>query len=403
MRDARGSVGAAKDNTLLILAPVAIPEPAAEAPELPRKFVDGIRAFAGLWNGRVTLLLPKAARRDENLDYVSVLRRELEFDVHTLPYDADGMRVMLEGAALVLVPLVHLYAHVPSLCANLGVPVVCDADYTPAIRRDNVRASTRNPILRWRRLWWLRRMEPRYRVMIQRAAGAQLLGVPAYETYAKLNRMPLLYFDTRVRRAMLVTEEQMKARAERLRAGAPLRLVYSGRLNAAKGADDLLRVAGALRRRAVKFSFDIFGDGNLAGQMRRAVDGPGWKKVHLHGAVPFPELMRFVTNESDLFVCCHRQGDPSTTFIETMSAGVPLVGYAREGLREIVSPAQAGWVSPCDDVEALAARITELDGARETLVAGAYAAAGFTRSKSFEETMSRRVNHLRAVAEKAAD
>jgi hypothetical protein len=107
--------------------------------------------------------------------------------------------------------------------------------------------------------------------------------------------------------------------------------------------------------------------------------------------------MRVVANESDLFVCCHKQGDPSTTFNEMLGAGIPLIGYAYDGLRGALSLVDAGWLTPRNNVDALVARIAELERHRETIIAACCAAAEFTRDKTFEDMMQARAAHLSAV------
>jgi colanic acid/amylovoran biosynthesis glycosyltransferase len=384
-------------HTLLYFSPVAVTEPDAELLELPRRLLDGMCAFAELWDGLLVLVLPCAAHRDDNLDYVCAARESLPFDVRTLG-DKNALRKWIHSAAMVYIPLVMQYIHLHALCRQANVPVVYDADYTLAIREAIVRIQTRNPILRWRRLLWLRQREPRLREMIHTAVGIQCLGTPAYETYASLNRSPLLYFDTRVRRDMLATPAQINARAQRLQSGAPLRLLFSGRWNAIKGVEDLPRVAAELRRRGVHFGLDILGGGALEKRLRRAVAEAEFTQVRVRGEYSFPELMRLAANECDLFICCHRQGDPSSTFVEMMSVGIPLIGYDQSGLRGLLALSQAGHATPSNNVTALAEQIVLLDREREILVVAARAAAEFTRDKSFEDMMSRRVAHLSALA-----
>ena len=387
------------ERTLLILSPVAVPDAAADPLGLPRKFVAQLRAFAELWEGPVTVLLPRTARRDDNLDYVQTRRAELAFTVRAFSRDDKTLRAELGAAAVVYVPLVPWFTHVHSIVQALNVPVVYFTDYTFEIRKEIVYAQTRNPLVRMRRLLYVARLEMQYRRMMREAAGIQLQDVPAYNAYVSLHRAALGYFNTQMRRDMLATTEQLNARAERLRARAPLRLVYSGRWNIIKGVDDLPRVARVLRERNVPFELDIFGGGVLEKNLRRALDDAQLDNVRLRGELPFAELMRVVANESDLFVCCHRQGDPSTTFNEMLGAGIPLIGYAYDGLRGALSAVNAGWLTPRNDVSALAARIAELDRARESLVAASHAAAEFTRNKSFDDTMCARAAHLRAVLE----
>ena len=385
-------------NTLVYFSPVSCTDPDGEVLELPRKFTEGLSAFADLWDGELHVLLPYASERTDALDYVRLPRTKFPFQVHTLAHNAANLHPLLASASLAFVPLIPQYLYVHDLCAQLRVPIVYDADYTPAIRRQIVYAETRNPLKRWRRLRWLAQREKDIPAHIRAAAGIQFLGLPAYDEYAALNRSPLLYFDTRVRRDMLATEEQIRARAARLRSGAPLRLIYSGRWNAIKGVDDLPRTAQALRQLGVPFELDIFGGGNLAQALQQKIAGAQLSNVRLRGEYPFSELMQYAANECDLFICCHRQGDPSGTFIEMMCSGIPLLGYNQSGLSGLVKRSNAGQVTRRNDPATLALHIAALAHERKTILTMADAAVAFTRTMSFEDVMSRRVAHLHAAA-----
>lgn len=387
-----------QNRILLWLSPLAAPDPASEQTFLPRKFVDGIADLAELWDGRLVLAIPDAPQRDDTLDYIPVERAALPFDLCAFPTDATAQRTLLQSAALVCVPMVSRYIQIPSLCAALHLPFVLDADFTPTIREEIIRLETKNPLRRWRRLLWQHNMEKNYTAMVRAAQGIQLHGPEAFNTYAPLNPSPMMYLNTRVHAAMLPTPTQMQLRVERLRAGKPLRLIYSGRWRAMKGVQDLPRVALELRRFGVRAEWDIFGGGALAKQLERAVADAGLDNLHLNGERMYPDLMRFAADTADLFVCCHKQGDPSTTFIEMLSMGVPLVGYDTSGLRGMVSLSGAGWLTPRGDVNALAARLAELDRDRESLIAASCAAVEFTRDKTFQDESRVRVAHLNAVA-----
>lgn len=394
------STAALQRRVLLMLSPVTVTDPAADPLPLPRKFLDGVCAFAELWRGQLLLLLPQAAQRDDNLDYVSIPRAGLPFEACPLPDSPAGLLSFIQSSAVTFVPLVPQYTSLHPLCTTAGVPLVLYADRSLKTRREIVRAETRNPLVRWRRLLWLERMEVQYRAMLRAASGAQLQDAETYDAYAPLNRSPLLYHDTRMRRAMFATDAQRNARRVRLQSGTPLRLVYSGKWIARKGVLDLPRVALELQRLGVPFEMDIYGGGVLETKLRRALTDAGLNHVRLRGELPFPELMRRVADECDLFICCHTQGDPAATFIEMLSVGIPLVGYDTGALRGIVSLSGAGWLTPRENPSALAARIAQLDQNRAALVAATDSAAAFTQNKSFEDVMQQRTAHLVAVAEK---
>lgn len=202
---------------------------------------------------------------------------------------------------------------------------------------------------------------------------------------------------------MVSTAEEREARHSRLLAGHPLHLVFSGRLVSMKGVLHLPRVAAALKQRGIAFELDIFGSGSLEPGLRRAIRTLQLTDcVHVHGELPFPVLVRRVAGEGDLFVCCHPQCDPSTTFLETLSCGVPLIRYNTEGLGDIVRRAGAGWLTPPGKPEALAARIAALDPNRLALIEAAQGAFEFARTRTLEHTMRMRVEHLLSCTERVS-
>jgi glycosyltransferase involved in cell wall biosynthesis len=203
-----------------------------------------------------------------------------------------------------------------------------------------------------------------------------------------------------VRAEQLAARETLNARIARVLKGGPLRLAFSGRLIAMKGADHLLDVATELKRLGVPFTLDICGSGDLEPSMRRTIAQCGLSNlVRMRGVLDFKsQLMPFVSSEVDLFVCCHPQGDPSCTYLETMSCGTPMVGYDNEAFRGIVKTSGVGWLSPLGDARALANRIAELNRDRAAIVNAAEQSLAFASQHTFERTMQMRVDHLKRCA-----
>ncbi|UCD75124.1 MAG: glycosyltransferase, partial [Phycisphaerales bacterium] len=243
---------------------------------------------------------------------------------------------------------------------------------------------------------WTKGLERRVRRALRHAAGVQCNGTPTYEAYRSLTPRPLLYFDSRVTESLLTSDADLQARGAELIDGAPLRLAFSGRLIPMKGADHLPKVAAELKRLGVPFRMDIFGDGDLAGDMKQQIAALGLADVvHMRGVLDFQSgLMPFVARNIDLFVCCHRQGDPSCTYLETMACGTPIVGYDNEAAAGIVRNAGVGWLSPPDDPGRLAAMIAELNEIRPLLIEAAEKARAFAARHTLDQTMQARVDHM---------
>jgi colanic acid/amylovoran biosynthesis glycosyltransferase len=368
---------------------------------LTRKFVEGAERFARAWPGGVKVLAEPAPAPTDSLDNVRLAASELGFAIEPVRYgEGSALADRLRGAAVVLANLDHSQSGVAELCASAGVPCVYVSENSLATRRQMLRVSTRNRLVRLRRNLWTTRLEHRLRRAVQCAAGVQCNGTPTYECYRRISRNPLLFFDSRVTADMLAPDDVLERRIEKMLAGEPLRLAFSGRLVDIKGVDHLPLVAAALRRRGVPFVMEIHGAGDLEAALARMIDELGLQRhVRLCGVADFAtQLVPAISSGADLFICCHRQGDPSCTYLETMSCGTPIVGYDNEAFAGVVWHSGVGWTTPMDDPKALAERIAQLDGDRPALASAARAARAFATQHTFEATMRRRVEHLAACA-----
>jgi colanic acid/amylovoran biosynthesis glycosyltransferase len=123
------------------------------------------------------------------------------------------------------------------------------------------------------------------------------------------------------------------------------------------------------------------------------------EKVHLHPPVDFNEkLVPWMRSEVDLFLCCHRQSDPSCTYLETLGCGVPIIGYGNRAWRGILRLADVGWMIPVGAVDRMVHTIIELDANRAALADKSRKARDFAKDHSFEIEFGKRVEHLRYLA-----
>jgi len=369
---------------------------------LTRKFIDGAAAYARLWPGPVVVCAARRMEEDSNLDLMSVDAGDLPFAFLWREDSPAALAEQIRGARLVLASLIERHTGLADLCGEFGPPLVYVAEHNLETRRQMIRSETANPLLRWRRELWSARVERRLEQSVRLAAGVQCNGTPAYEAYRTISPRALLYFDTRVRRDMLAVPEVVRQRTGELLDGGPLRLAFSGRLIRLKGADHLLPVAAHLKRMHVPFTLDICGGGALEGKLRAQIRRLGLSgQVTMRGVMDFHrELIPFIARRVDLFVCCHRQGDPSCTYLETMSCGTPIAGYDNGAFRGLVKTSSVGWLSLPDHPEQLARCVAQLNNDRAQLAHASTAALQFARRHTFEDTMRRRVDHMLACCDR---
>ena len=140
-----------------------------------------------------------------------------------------------------------------------------------------------------------------------------------------------------------------------------LRLVLVASLIPVKNHKTLLRAAAeAARKRSL--AVHLVGDGPLRRELEDLSDHLGIRSlVHFHGHVSSRNVLAKLLDESDVFtMTSYTEGLPRA-MIEAMARGVPAIGTAVGGIRELLPP--AALVPPGDHV-ALAQTLLDLDASR---------------------------------------
>ena len=364
---------------------------------LTGKFVSGMQAYSDRWDGPVIVLIePDYNDHSGNLDDVWVRFDELPFQVVVARFDSEIAKQTMVNAGIVMGGPDHRMNHAAATCGDAGVPFVMVTEYTLKTRLQIVDADNLVFWRRWRRRQWQMTQEKATVASIRRAAGLQCNGTPTFEAYRELNANALLYFDSRVAQEMIPSEPGLASRSLAFSAQRPLRLAFSGRLNTMKGADHLVKVAIALADLGIPFRLDIYGDGPLASTIADDIRHHGLDgKVVLGGILNFEkELIPRIRQEVDIFVCCHRQGDPSCTYLETLACGVPIVGYANEAFNGLLKLFPAGCAVSMEDPQALAREIVRISKEPSTLLKMAFTGLKFARQHTFEQEFNSRIRHL---------
>jgi colanic acid/amylovoran biosynthesis glycosyltransferase len=370
---------------------------------ITQKTVDGVLQYGQFWTDPITLLMEKRQVQYDNIGQLIIDRSELPFKLEIVDFSTIQDARSFDTNAVVLAGVSYQQNHIGQVCQTANLPCIYLAEYSLKTRKQIVATSTKNPLLRLRRNLWQHSQERKQRRSIATASGIQCNGTPTYEAYRSISPNPLLFFDTRMTEGMTATEAEIANRYRNREADRPLRLLFSGRLIKMKGADHLLKVAQRLKRSGVRFELYICGEGQLKPEIERQIQAQGLQDcVRMMGVLDFKtELVPFAKETIDLFVCCHRQGDPSCTYLETMACGVPIVGYANEAFEGIVAHSGAGWVVPMDRPDSLANKIAELSDSLPELQEMSVKALHFAKQNTFEKTFNRRINHIYNVIDQA--
>lgn len=383
---------------MVMIAPAPVVEE-GDRLRLDVKFVEGMRIQQAHWPSRIRCVLRRGAG---SIPFGRTYDRdELPFDLALLdPTEELGPQHM-DGAGLVYAGgddfrCLGLTDHVKP-----GQKIVYVIEYTPETRLQILNLDRgRGTISRLKGRVWLMQQERRRQRSFKAASAVQSNGYPAHDLYAPMCRDSLLFLDGRMTPDLFATEAEMAAREAHLATGGPLRLVFSGRLETMKGAQDLIPVARRLAQRGVDFTLDIFGSGSLQAEVAQGIGSlPDPNRVRMHGAVDFEtQLVPFTRTQADLFLGCHPQSDPSCTYIEAMGCGVAVASYDNRMWQRLNGESQAGWDTPLGQPLALADRIAALAQNPAELARRSRNAWAFSRKHGFYEEFRRRMEHLAQVA-----
>jgi len=395
---AHGLAGVAR--RLLILTSLPALRDASGQWLLPAKFVSGVQAYVRRWPGPVTVALQPGGEPTGDLDNRYWAPSALPFELCAVDYPTLATQgdPLLDGA-VVLALMNHRLYGLAAQCRARGAVLVLNAELALTTQLQIARTSHALGWKRWKSMVWLLMNHRRALREIRAAHGLQCNGTPAYDTLGRHSPSPLRYFDNRTTRDRCATPADLDARLDALQRRGHPRLFFSGRLHPIKGVEALVPLALSLRRHGVRFELWIAGDGPLRQTLQARIEAEGLQtQVRLLGTLDFErDIQPLLRTEIDLFVCPHVQGDPSCTYLETLCAGVPIVGYPNEAWRGLHRLVQAGRVCGAANPESLAEGVMAMAREPVTLRAHAHRALAFAMQHTFEAEFDRRIDHLRQL------
>lgn len=385
-------------NTLTVILRERITRRGADE-YLSAKTIEGMRMYKKHWPDEVQLLLQRSEDNQGGIQDVKLIKSELPFSYKVILFTDPDIKKNVSGSAMVLTTLDDFeQARIPIICDQLAIPCISIAELTLHTSFQIINSNTNNFLLRLRRYIWAWNWERQKRKTAAHCASVQFNGIPSYERYKGLIKDPLLFLDSRTREADYIGKEELKKRLEVLLEKKPIRLVYSGRLTEIKGVEHLIKIAKKLVKKGVNFELAIYGDGNLYHKLKRDIEKHRLTEhVILKGSVDFEgELIPVLKKEADIFVCCHRQGDPSCTYLETLACGLPIVCYSNEAFAGLMEHADVGWKINMDDCDAFVSKLIYLDKNRDDITVKSKNALEFATHHTFEKTFTKRIEHLKS-------
>ena len=364
-----------------------------------RKFHLGMSAYVKALGVPLVSVHPLAARDEAIMDAIVIDVAELGYGVATVAADAHGRISVADSEHLdgLIAASALVYGGgfgSEALARHHGVPYIQVLEYDLGTKITVTISQVRNPLRKAVRA--LRTLHAHVRgLRDKRLANAlHCNGYPVFDEAARVNAHRLLYLDSRMTAALVISETTLRERLAR-RGQRPLRLLYSGRYEALKGADDAVRVALLALVQGLNVEMHCYGQGSLAEPMR-ALAAQSLGRVQVHDAVPYPELVE-ISSGFDVFVCCHRQGDPSCTYLEAFGAGLPVVGYANAMWRRLQQESGVGNSSPMGDIGAVVRSLKTLAADPPVLATHSMRARAFALEHTFEREFALRTDALRTA------
>jgi glycosyltransferase involved in cell wall biosynthesis len=367
--------------------------------KVDRKFHLGMQKYAEQIRAPLTTVHPEMPLEQEIMDPIEVPCSELSYRVVTikmdhawrpLPFEVPRLREQISGSQLVY----GTGLGSSKIAYDLGIPYILileqDLQTQINVEIDQIKRTHRRNIRMLRCLW-------RYATKsIPEMRGAHSLhcnGYPIYDATRRYNSNSLLYFDSRMSLDMIIPSAELNSRLATLRE-RPLRLLFSGRYERIKGADDAVRVAVECLRRGLNIEMHFYGQGRLREEMEKiAAKTNKPERIHIHDAVAYTKLVE-ISQSFDLFVCCHVQNDPSCTYLESFGAGLPIVGYANRMWSRLSEASGAGFTSPMGQPDKVADDIKKLSLSHTTLSTMSEKARAFAEKHCFEIEFQKRIDAL---------
>lgn len=236
---------------------------------------------------------------------------------------------------------------------------------------------------------------------LKHSAGLQFNGYPAFLKYNRYQDDSILYLDTRINQSDIPSDASYEISVNRVMTADKLRISYSGRITRMKGSHFLIELASELRRREIDFELNIYGSGDLIQYLENYVqDNLLQEFVTLHGSVDFRTvLMPEIQFNTDVFFAPHVQGDPSCTYLETLSLGVPILGFSNEAWRYLYesTDGHVGWITGVGAIEECVKILVELSRDRSLVVEKKRTAFNFAKHITFESQFKKRIEQLKGV------
>ena len=365
---------------------------------LTQKLLDGIEEYTNHWPGQITVLLRPLDEVELHPDIIEVDIEKLKFKLVVIEYQEAWVREYIEWADAVLAGTAFETNFLARQCQKQDTALIYITELSLTTRIQIINSGAASKFKRFKQIIWATRQEFRQMLAIRRSDGVQCNGFPTFNQYKFISPNPLIFFDSRLKVSQMIDDQELLGRVGRLKIklekNESINLMFSGRFERIKGVDTLIDLAEDLSKRNYNFKLYLAGSGSLQKEMESQVKHRNLShRVKFLGVLGFErELLHWVKRNADVFICCHRQGDPSCTYLETLGCGTPIVGIKNEALSDILSLRDCGISLPRKNLSRLVDAIESLGYAEIKKMS--FNARNFALNHGFNETFKERVEHV---------
>jgi glycosyltransferase involved in cell wall biosynthesis len=307
-----------------------------------RAFGQVVKWDIDLLSGYHVRFVPGATSRDEAHGFFSIIAPQLWREVR-----ASGLDALV------------VHGHVPA--AMLVAIAAAKASHIPVFMRCETHLGLHRSALR------LRFRKPLLELLYGRLSGFLAIGTANATFYRAIGvredrifLMPYAVDNERFIAASHAVDTRMKFRASLgVRDERPI-VLFAGKFQGRKRADDLLRAAAILARQGLIFHVVMVGSGEMESELRAMSQQLGAVSVHFAGFVN-QSLLPNLYAACDVFVLPSDNEPWGLAINEAMGAGLPIVASAEVGcVPDLLRHDSNGRIFTAGDIEELAEALRPL-------------------------------------------
>ena len=254
-----------------------------------------------------------------------------------------------------------------------------------------------------RKQLWLRMQMRDYERCMRRSSLALLQGQDVFDAYKDWAPNPHKVLNVQMTENDLIPVQAVRAKAEEVRSGAPLSIVYAGRVIGMKGPLDWIAALDEVAALGVPFEARWFGGGDMLVQAKAECERRGIAdRVRFVGPAPRETVLEAV-QQAHVFLFSHKTLESPRCVVEAIASGTPIVGYRSGYVEDLVAPHGGGAFVPLGDHQKLAQTLSELHSDRKTLTAMMEQARASASLLDRDEAIRQRIQLIKIYVKPAGE